>query len=286
MGISFKVFDLRCFVALCSHESFTKAADKMCISQPPFSRIIQKLESEMSGTLIDRSQRSFALTTLGKKFKEEALKIIHDYDNSMHRLEILRGTLSEDIKIGFTSLASQIPGFYELVDTLSAEASKVCLDELPSQILCEKLQTHEIDIGITHFSPNSKSLQVRQINACKAVVLFPQQICCFREKHSYNLILNENKLDKLYNKYLLKNLGSYHLTPLYKGPNQLCPQLALQGRGVLIYPEPTAKMININNSFTLEEIEKKADLFGIYIITHKTLFKGLIEHIMKNHIQL
>lgn len=283
MGISFKVFDLRCFVALCSYESFTKAADLMCISQPPFSRIIQKLESEMSGTLIDRSQRSFTLTSLGKKFREEALKIINDYDNSMHSLEILRGAQSEDLKIGFTSLASQMPGFYELADDLSKEALEIYWDELSSEILCKKLQNHEVDIGIMHFLPHSKSLQSLQISECKATVLFPKQICCFREKMSYNLILNENIFDKVYNEHLLKNLSSYHLTPLYKKSAQLCPQLALQGRGVLIYPEPAAKIINASNSFTLEEINRSKNFFGIYIITNKVCFKKSIKNMTFLH---
>lgn len=286
MGMNLKIFDLRCFITLCTCKNFTKAASQMCISQPPFSRVIQKLESEMGSTLIDRPRSSFTLTPLGKRFLEEAQQTVSEYESSMYRIETLRSPKSEDLKIGFTSFAAQIPGFYELIDNLSKEASEIYLDELPSQALCEKLQNQELDMGITHFPPNLTSLFTRQIKVCKAAVLFPQQVCCFIEKMPYNLILNENKLDKTYNQQLLKNFPSYHLIPLYKKSAQLCPQLALQGRGILIYPEPTARIINVNNTFTLEEIDKSRDLFGMYMVTHKNPFKRLTETILQNRIQI
>lgn len=283
MSIKLKVFDLRCFIALCAHKNFTKAAEEVCISQPPFSRIIQKLESDMGGILIARSSKSFSITPLGKRFLEEAQQTVDAYERAMRRMEILRSPKSDDLKVGFTSLVSQMPGFYELVNELSNQASEICLDELPSQILCEKLQNHELDIGIAHFRPNLKSLQAHQIKMCNAAVLFPRQVCCFREKLSYNLILSEDKMDKPYNQYLLNNFPSYNLTPLYKRSTQLSPQLALQGGGILIYPEPTAKVININNTFTCEEIEKSKKLFGICMVAQKAPFKQITEVIIKNY---
>lgn len=77
MNMNLKIFDLRCFIALCTYKNFTKAADKICISQPPFSRIIQKLEADMQNILIDRTQGSFTLISLGKRFLEEAQQIAH-----------------------------------------------------------------------------------------------------------------------------------------------------------------------------------------------------------------
>ena len=285
MSINLKIFDLRCFIALCAYKNFTKAAEYMCISQPPFSRIIQKLEGEMRGALIDRTTtKSFALTLLGKMFLEEAQQTVKIYDSSMHRIETLRNPKSNDLKIGFTPLVSQMPGFYELINDLSNQSSELYLNELSSQSLCEKLQNHELDIGISHFLPKLKSLQAYQIKACNAAVLFPQQVCCFREKLSYNLILNENRTDKPHNEYLLKNFPAYNLTPLYKESTQLSPQLALQGLGILIYPEPTAQIINVNHTFTLEEIGKSKGLFGICIITQKNPFKGITENIIKHYI--
>lgn len=284
MSINLKIFDLRCFIALCAHKNFTKAANEVCISQPPFSRIIQKIEYEMGGILVNRTTKSFTLTSLGKMLLEEAQQTIKIYDSSMRRIENLRNPKSDDLKIGFTSLVSQMPGFYEFIDALSSQASEIYLDEVSPQSLYEKLHNYEVDIGISHFVPTLKSFQAYRIKSCNAAVLFPQQICCFREKLSYNLILNDDKADKPYNEYLLRNFPAYNLTPLYKEPTQLSPHLALQGRGILIYPEPTAQIININNTFTLEGIERAKGLFGICIITQNKPFKGITENIIKHYI--
>lgn len=202
----------------------------------------------------------------------------------MHRMEIIRNPKPEDLRIGFTPLVSQMPGFYELIDDLSHQASEVYLYELFSQGLCEKLENHEIDIGIAHFLPNLKLFEGHQIKAYEAAVLFPQQVCCFREKLSYNLILNEDRTDKPYNDHLLKNFPAYNLSPLYKKPTQLSPQLALQGHGILIYPEPVAKIINVNNIFTLEEIDKSKGLFGTCIVIQKNPFKSITVSIIKHYI--
>lgn len=284
MSINLKIFDLRCFIALCAHKNFTKAAEEMCISQPPFSRIIQKLELEMRGLLIDRTTKSFTLTSLGKKLLKEAQQTVEVYDSSMYRMEMIRNPKSDDLNIGYTPLVSQMPGFYELIDDLSQQASEVYLNEVSSQSLCEKLENHELDIGIAHFLPSLKSLKSYQIKACNAAVLYPQQVCCFREKLSYTLILDEDKIDKPYNEYVLKNFPAYKLSPLYKEPTQLSPQLALLGRGVLIYPEPIAQIINANHIFTLEEIDKSKGLFGLCLITQKNSFKRITESIIKHYI--
>ena len=44
---------LRYFVAVAEEQSFTKASEKLFIAQPPLSRQIQKLESELGIQLLN-----------------------------------------------------------------------------------------------------------------------------------------------------------------------------------------------------------------------------------------
>ena len=116
----------------------------------------------------------------------------------------------------------------------------------------------------------------------RRAVLFPKQICYFREKRSYDLVLEEDKVDKAYNDYLLKKFPAYNLSPVYKGATQLSPQIALQGQGgVLIYPEPVARSVNRDSVFTLEILEKYDEIFGLYVVTSKNPIKKSVERAVR-----
>ncbi len=67
---------LRYFVAVADAGSFTRAAARLNMSQPPLSRRIQELEAELGVSLIDRDARPMALTQAGKFLLEEARLIL------------------------------------------------------------------------------------------------------------------------------------------------------------------------------------------------------------------
>lgn len=63
---------LRYFTAVAREMSFSRAAEKLHIAQPPLSRQIRQLEDELGAELFDRSARPLKLTRAGQFFEGQA----------------------------------------------------------------------------------------------------------------------------------------------------------------------------------------------------------------------
>ncbi len=66
--IDYSLRELECFVAVAEELSFTHAARRLRLSQPPLSRHIQSLESRLGTKLFLRTPRAVTLTTAGRAF--------------------------------------------------------------------------------------------------------------------------------------------------------------------------------------------------------------------------
>ncbi|MEJ8823304.1 LysR family transcriptional regulator [Variovorax humicola] len=67
---------LRYFAAVARELSFSRAAEKLHIAQPPLSRQIRSLEDELGAELLDRSARPLRLTPAGRFFQIQAQQIL------------------------------------------------------------------------------------------------------------------------------------------------------------------------------------------------------------------
>lgn len=67
---------LRYFLAVAEERNFTRAAERLHISQPPLSRQIQQLEAEIGAPLFDRTAHPLQLTSVGHLVFEQATQIL------------------------------------------------------------------------------------------------------------------------------------------------------------------------------------------------------------------
>jgi LysR family transcriptional regulator, carnitine catabolism transcriptional activator len=74
---------LRSFVAVARLGNFTRAAERLNLSQPSLSLQIRQLEQAIGLRLLDRSTRSVALTRAGEDFLPTAARLLDDFQSAI-----------------------------------------------------------------------------------------------------------------------------------------------------------------------------------------------------------
>jgi len=81
--INYRTDDLRALLALEATGSFVRAAERLHITQPAFSRRISQLESMLGGPLVERTTRKVAMTTLGLDLVRSAGPLLEQLDETL-----------------------------------------------------------------------------------------------------------------------------------------------------------------------------------------------------------
>jgi DNA-binding transcriptional LysR family regulator len=140
---------IRYFLAICEDMSFTKAAKRLNMAQPPLSRQIQDLEEELGTPLFIRQARGVQLTDAGLHFLQYAHQITQLVDKSKEELQHLDHTLNGMIYIAFVEgqaphLISQwIAGFHKLFSNVRYHLWSGSSDDV-----LERLQNELADLAL------------------------------------------------------------------------------------------------------------------------------------------
>nr|WP_277816906.1 LysR family transcriptional regulator [Streptomyces sp. CT34] len=77
---------MRAFVEVARQQSFTRAAEKLTITQPALTRAIKQLETALRVRLFNRSSRHVELTNVGHSFLAQVERVLNELDRAMNAL--------------------------------------------------------------------------------------------------------------------------------------------------------------------------------------------------------
>lgn len=141
---------LRYFVAVAEELHFSRAAERLGISQPPLSQQIRALETELGTRLLTRTNRRVELTEAGRLFLHEATEILARTERASRLVSRVGRGETGQLRIGFTT---SVPLTATLPQTLMRYRQRypdvdLRMHELNSQRQITPLLEGDLDIGI------------------------------------------------------------------------------------------------------------------------------------------
>ena len=229
--------ELNAFINIVDSGSIGAAALQLDQTTSGVSRALQRLESKLNVTLLERTTRKLKLTQEGHIFLEKARKIVHDLNEAEDALLKSDGDTS-----GLIRVDSATPFVLHVIVPLMSEFNQLYPNieiELNSNDQVIDLLEHKTDVAIRFGELNDSSLHARLL--CKSrlyLVASPEYL----EKYGYP----EQPRDIL-NHSLIGFSKVYHLNtwPIYVNGEKLSVQpkikasngetvrlMALQGLGI------------------------------------------------------
>ena len=144
------VTQLRAFVAVVEHGSFSEAARVMGLSQPAVTMQIQGLEADLGATLLERRYRRVEMTEAGRALLPYARVVLGQLEAAREEIEHMTGAVGGHMVLA----ASTTPGQYVLPRLLGSflranPEAGVSLRVYDTAEVVEKVESGEAHLGMT-----------------------------------------------------------------------------------------------------------------------------------------
>lgn len=143
------ITQLHYVLAVAEHQNFTKAAQKVFVTQPTLSMQIQKLEDELDVLIFDRSKKPIELTETGRKIVQQARNIVNESDRIQDIVDQQKGYVGGLFRLGIipTIMPTLLPMFLKNFIKKYPKV-KLKIEELHTEAIIEKLQDGHLDAAI------------------------------------------------------------------------------------------------------------------------------------------
>lgn len=165
---------LRAFLAVAEEGRFTRAAERLQVSQSTLSALVRDLEHNLSLKLFDRHTRMLRLTQAGEEIVPLARKTLFDLDHALDNLGELRGLGRGRVVIAASSVQAAlfVPRVVEAFwrDHPGVEVS--VLDAPQTQVL-ELVRSGAADLGLGTESGHRHDLAAQAIGSDTFACVMP-----------------------------------------------------------------------------------------------------------------
>ncbi|MGG6263167.1 LysR family transcriptional regulator [Leptolyngbya sp. AN10] len=172
---SMDLYQVRYFLTIAETGSFSRAAERLYLSQPSLSTGIKKLEQELGVSLFERGGRRTVLTTAGRSFLEKATIIMEQYQSALHELKGFHD--QPTLRVGVLS-TMRVAELADLVSTFQNHHPNVAIELHDGTLekLREGLEQGDIDVAITVLSLRPSTDSFARDDSQTSITLFRQPL--------------------------------------------------------------------------------------------------------------
>ena len=165
---------LRYFVVVAEELNFSRAAERLHVSQPPLSKQIKQLEQELGCRLFERVGRGVLLTEAGRLLLGEAYRILDQIEQTQNLVRRAgRGEIGRII-LGFTPSAANVVLPSVLGEfTVRYPDVELSLHELKADDLVERLDNKWLDVAFLYLPFDDDRFRCEVVSSERLVLALP-----------------------------------------------------------------------------------------------------------------
>jgi DNA-binding transcriptional LysR family regulator len=169
-GAGVSLQQLRLFVTLAQHRSFTQAGNALGVTQSAASRSIRELEDQLDLRLFDRTTRHVALTDTGRALLPRIALLVDELEVALRFGQQVSIAESGSVSIASSSsvVASVLPALLASCRTSYPNIALTLHDAQPGRVL-ELLRSGDADMGVL--------IEPRDLDGLSTEALFSDALC-------------------------------------------------------------------------------------------------------------
>lgn len=238
-----EIRQLEYFLAVSNTGSFTRAAERLYVSQPAVTNAIRSLEDELGILLFDRNQKLAALTAEGRIFAAHVEQVMHGISQTIEEIDAIKSLAGGTLKLGISPLCA-LPALMQEIGKFHEQYPSINLKffEYEDDTLIGYLIDDKIDMAVLSARSEGSSLEYLPLAA-------EEMVLCFNRRHPFHrkntVTLTEIKQENVimpsarcgFHRCIMDMLGNMCQWQMEVSQIQNIKGLVAAGMGVSLLPE-------------------------------------------------
>jgi DNA-binding transcriptional LysR family regulator len=162
---------LRYAVAVADELNFTRAAERLGVSQQVLSEQIRRLEDELGLQVFDRTTRQVRVTSHGRQILDEARAVVGAADALRDRARRLASAQAGVVRLGYSrSTAFDTAPLVSAVTEARPEL-RVEVREVPSRQLPQAVRDGDVDVALSRWADDTDQLFAHTLRRLRSGVI-------------------------------------------------------------------------------------------------------------------